>query len=53
VNVDTTSEEDVRAIWENAKDKYYAAADIVYPTDQKSIEEEVEKLKMIILGFIE
>ena len=49
VNVGTTLEEDVRAIWENAKDKYYAAADIVYPTDQKSLEDEVEELTKIIL----
>ena len=53
VNVDTTLEEDVRAIWENAKDKYYAAADIVYPTDQKSIEVEVEELKKIIFNSFE
>jgi len=49
VNTGTTLEEDVRTIWKNAKDKYYAAADIVYPTDQKSLEAEIEELKKIIL----
>ena len=48
VNVGTTLEGDIREIWEKSKDKYYAAADVVYETDKKSIEEEVKELKEII-----
>ena len=48
VNVGITLEEDVRKIWEKSKDKYYEAADVVYQTDRKTIEEEIEELKRII-----
>ena len=48
VNVGITLEEDIREIWEKSKDKYYAAADVVYQTDRKTIEEEIEELKRII-----
>ena len=53
VNVGITLEEDIRAIWEKSKDKYYAAADFVYETDAKSIEEEVKELKKIISDRME
>ena len=49
VNVGTTVEEDIRMIWQKSKDKYYGAADLVYATDQKSIEEEVRELKQVVL----
>ena len=48
VNLGTTVEDDIRMIWEKSKDKYYAAADIVYATDQKSIDAEVRELKHLI-----
>jgi len=51
VNAGTTVEEDIRLIWQNSSDKYYAAADLVYATDQKSIEEEVRELEGIILNY--
>ena len=51
VNVGTTVEEDIRMIWEKSRDKYYGAADLVYATDQKSIEEEVRELKQIVLDY--
>lgn len=49
VNPGTTLEEDLRIIWEGSGEKYYAAADLVYNTEGKSIEEEVAELKAIIL----
>ena len=49
VNVGTTVEEDIRMIWEKSRDKYYSAADLVYATDQKSIEEEIRELKQLVL----
>ena len=51
VNVGTSVEEDIRLIWNNSKDKYYSAADVVYATDQKSIEEEVRELEQIALDY--
>ena len=52
VNPGTSLEEDVQMIWETSKEKYYSAADIVYPTERKSIDEEVEELKAIILDIM-
>ncbi len=51
VNVATTVEKDIRLIWGKYQDKYYGAADLVYATDQKSIEEEVRELKQIVLDY--
>jgi len=48
VNPGTSVEQDIRLIWEKSKDKYYRAADIVYATDQKSIDEEVQELKLLV-----
>jgi len=52
VNVGTTVEEDIRTIWEKSKEKYYRAADLVYATDQKGIDEEVRDLKHLISDYI-
>jgi len=52
VNVGTSVEEDIRMIWEKSRDKYFRAADIVYTTDQKSIDEEVRELKKLISKYI-
>ena len=49
VNVGTTLEEDIRKMWQTSKDKYVNAADFVYQTDQKSIEEEIWELRRIVL----
>ena len=51
VNFGTSVEEDIRMIWETSRDKYYDAADIVYATDQKHINEEIRDLKKIIDDF--
>jgi shikimate kinase len=48
VNPGSSVEQDIRLIWEKSKDKYYRAADIVYTTDQKSIDEEVRELKDLV-----
>ena len=48
VNPGTSVEQDIRLIWEKSKDKYYHAADIVYATDQKGIDEEVRELKDLV-----
>jgi len=53
VNVGTTVEEDIRLIWQKSKDKYFAAADRVYATDQKSIEQEVQELKQLVLPYFQ
>ena len=53
VNVGTTLEEDIRMIWQKSRDKYYDAADIVYATDQKSIEAEVRELKQLVLDYFQ
>ncbi len=49
VNPGTTIEEDIRLMWTTSRDKYYAAADIVYTTDKASVGEEVADIKHIIL----
>jgi shikimate kinase len=51
VNVGTTLEEDIRMMWQTSKDKYFNAADIVYQTDQKNIEEEILELKQVVLDY--
>jgi hypothetical protein len=33
-------------------DKYYNAADIVYQTDQKGIEEEIREFKRMVLDYL-
>ncbi len=48
VNTGTTLEEDVRAIWAKSKKKYFDAADIVYETDDKPIDQCISELKTII-----
>jgi shikimate kinase len=49
VNVGTTLQEDIRLMWQTSKDKYYKAANIVYKTDRKNIEEEIQELKQVVL----
>lgn len=53
VNVGTTLEDDIRMMWQTSKDKYHNAADIVYKTDQKSIEEEIRELKQVVLDYFQ
>jgi shikimate kinase len=53
VNAGTTVEEDIRMIWQKSKDKYFGAADVVYATDQKGIEEEVLELEQLVLDYFQ
>jgi shikimate kinase len=52
VNVGTSVEEDIRMIWGKSRDKYLRAADIVYTTDQKTIDQEVRELKRLVLDHL-
>jgi shikimate kinase len=52
VNPGTSLEEDIQMIWKTSKEKYYRAADIIYLTDRKSIEQETEELKAIVLDVM-
>jgi len=49
VNPGTTLKEDITMMWEKWQDKYYGAADIIYKTDRKTVDEEVAEIKNIIL----
>jgi shikimate kinase len=49
VNTGASLEEDIRAMWEKDKHKYYAAADIVYRTDEKPIETETREIDELLL----
>ncbi len=50
VNPGTTLEEDLRIMWEKHGHKYRGAADIVYRTDRKSVDEEVREIREMILA---
>jgi len=52
VNQDVSLAEDVNTIWTNSKDKYQKAADLIYSTDQKNIDQEVEELKEIVTNYL-
>jgi shikimate kinase len=45
VNVGTSLEEDLEKIWSESADKYRQAADWIYPTDNKTVDEAVDELK--------
>ena len=51
VNVGTSVEEDIRLIWQKSRDKYYDAADLVYATDQKSVAEEIQEIKQLVMDY--
>lgn len=50
VNAGTTLEEDVRLLWEREGHKYYRAADFIYRSDEKSVDEEVGDLRNLLTG---
>jgi shikimate kinase len=52
VNVGTTLEEDLRAIWSESEEKYRRAADLTYDTDGKSIEAVVAEVKPAIRDYL-
>lgn len=49
VNPGTTLEEDLRIMWEQHGHKYRNAADIVYRTDRKTVDEEVSDILNLVL----
>jgi len=48
VNARTSLEEDLHLIWETSKDKYYAAADVIYDTHAKTVAQAVLDIKSIV-----
>jgi len=50
VNAGTTLEQDVTLMWTNEKHKYYRAADLVYNTERKTVDEEVEDFKTMLVS---
>ncbi|MGA2546589.1 MAG: shikimate kinase [Rectinemataceae bacterium] len=50
VNTGASLEEDIRLMWENEKYKYYAAADIVYRTDEKPIDTEIREIDELLFS---
>jgi len=49
VHSGTTLEQDVQTIWQNEKAKYRAAADIVYSTGTKSIDQTVAEIDELVV----
>ena len=52
VNVGTSLEEDLEKIWSESADKYRRAADLIYPTDNKTVDEAVDELKPRLREFL-
>ena len=52
VNVGTTLEEDLRAIWSESEEKYRRAADLTFDTDRKSLEGVVAELQPAINDYL-
>lgn len=50
VNPETTITEDITLMWGTYKDRYYKSADVIFQTDNKSLEREVTELKEILNG---
>jgi len=49
VNPGTTLSEDITKMWSTSQDKYFQAADIVYRTDEKPLQDEISELKTLLL----
>ena len=52
VNVGTSLEEDLEKIWSETGDKYRQAADLIYSTENKSIDEAVNELKPMLRDYL-
>jgi shikimate kinase len=50
VNAGTTLEQDIELMWKNEGHKYLRAADLVYTSDHKSLDQEVAELKSMLVG---
>ncbi len=53
VNPGASLEEDLKSIWESSGEKYLGCAQLVYRTDDKSLEESVEDLRNWTLRHLE
>lgn len=48
VNPGTTLEQDITLMWRNEGHKYFKAADIIYRSDEKTLDQEIEDLKALL-----
>jgi shikimate kinase len=53
VNVGTSLEQDLEKIWSETSGKYHQAADLVFSTENKSVDEAVNELKPILRNYLE
>jgi len=52
VNVGTSLEEDLEKIWSETSDKYHQAADLIYSTDNKTVDEAVNELNPRLRAYL-
>ncbi len=52
VNVGTSLEQDLEKIWSEAGDKYRQAADLIYSTENKTVDETVDELKSKLRAYL-
>jgi shikimate kinase len=52
VNVGTSLEQDLEKIWSETSDKYHQAADLIYSTENKSVDEAVNELKPRLRAYL-
>ena len=52
VNVGTSLEQDLEKIWSETSDKYHRAADLIYSTENKTIDEAVDELKPKLRAYL-
>jgi shikimate kinase len=53
VNVGKSLEQDLEKIWSETSDKYHQAADLIYSTENKNVDEAVEELKPRVRNYLE
>ncbi len=52
VNVGKSLEQDLEKIWSETSDKYHQAADLIYSTENKSVDEAVNELKPRLRAYL-
>jgi shikimate kinase len=52
VNVGTSLEQDLEKIWSETSDKYHQAADLIYSTENRSVDEAVDELKPRVRAYL-
>jgi shikimate kinase len=53
VNTGTSLEEDLEKIWSEAGDKYRQAADLIYSTENRTVDETVDELRPMLRGYLD